>query len=174
MKILANVLEDNTIKTLLEISKNVISGNSNNYKVWTNLGWDKRIVLGSGTIICIAVPGNLVLEIEKKLISLGIIDLGIHKSLFETKTAWMYIYPNGAYIPPHKDSIYAKAISIYLNKDWSLSDGGLFCYSDNNEIKCVIPEYNLGVQNTQAEQHFTTPVTSDKLRISLQIFVINK
>lgn len=174
MKILANVLSDSTIDSLLDVIDNVVNGNSNNYRVWTNLGWDKRIVLGSGTIICIAVPDNLILEVEQRLLDLGILDLNVYKKPSETKTAWMYISPNGSYIPPHNDSIYGRAVSVYLNKDWSLSDGGLFCYSIEDEIRCVVPEYNVGVQNSQAEQHFTTPVTSEKLRLSLQIFLINK
>ena len=170
MKVLANVLEESTIESLLGVVDNFLSGNSAGHKVWTNLAWDPRLVLGSNTVICLAVPDSLILEIEKSLIESDLLDESKHKMLSETKTVMLYLWPNGSYISPHKDGSHAKAISIYLNKEWSLSDGGLFCYVDTQGIHCVSPEYNLSVENDEAKEHFTTPVTSSKLRISLQIF----
>lgn len=174
MKILSNVLEEHTIKSLLDVAGNVIDGNSGNHRVWTNLAWDSRLVLGSGTVLCVAVPDNLILEIEKSFVDSDLLDLNLYRPISETKTVVLHIWPKGSYIAPHNDSAHGQAATVYLNKDWLLSDGGLFCYVTDEGIRCVVPEYNTGVQNSKAEKHFTTPVTADKIRISLQVFISNK
>jgi hypothetical protein len=171
METLTNVLKEDTIKSLQGVADDVLSGNSGNHKVWTNLAWDPRIVQDSNTVICIAVPGSLVLEVEETLISLGIFNPKLHRPLIDSGAVSIYLWPNGSYIPTHKDSVYAQAVSVYLTKHWALSDGGLFCYVGDDGIRCVVPEYNTGVRNNKAEPHFTTPVTSDKIRVSLQIFM---
>ncbi len=173
MKFLANVLKESTIETLLGIAGNVLSGNSGNHKVWTNLAWDPRLVSDSNTVICVAVPDSLVSEIEKTLIDSGILNPELYEPPIASSSMSIYLWPNGSYITPHRDSGYAQAVSIYLTKYWSLGDGGLFCYVSDEGIRCVIPDYNTGAQNDKAELHFTTPVTSDKIRISLQVFVPN-
>ena len=171
METLASPLQEGVIESLQGIADDVLSGNSANHRVWTNLAWDSRIVQGSNTVICVAVPDSLVLEVEKSLIELGVFSPELHTPLVDSKSVLIYLWPNGSYIPPHRDSTHAQAVSIYLTKQWELSDGGLFCYADEDGIKCVVPEYNTGVRNDKAELHFTTPVTSAKIRISLQVFM---
>ena len=168
MKSLANALKDETIEALLSVAEEVLSGNSAKHQVWTNYAWESQIVLGSTTVICIAVPDDLRSEVKAQLSEAGLIDLNLSQGVM------IYIWPNGSYIPPHTDRGYKQAISIYLNKDWSLSDGGLFCYESSDGIRCVVPEYNTGIENINGVRHFTTPVTSNKKRISLQVFSIDK
>ncbi len=174
MEILANVLKESTIESLLKVADNFLSGNSDRHKVWTNLAWDSRLVLDSGTVICVAVPDNLILEIEESLIDAGLFDPDIYIPLVEPKHVAINIWPKWTYIGPHKDSNHAQAITVYLNKDWSLADGGLFCYTTGEDITCVVPKYNTGARNNNGNLHFTTPVTGSKLRISLQVFVAYK
>jgi len=170
MEVLANVLKESTIDSLLSVADNFLSGNSDKHKVWTNSAWDPRLVLDSGTVICVAVPDNLILEIEEALVNAELFDRSLYAPLAEAKNVAINIWPKGSYIGPHRDSGHAQAISVYLNKDWDLSDGGLFCYTTGEDITCVVPKYNTGARNTDGDLHFTTPVISNKLRISLQIF----
>lgn len=182
MKVISNLLSANTSELLLEIAEDVAFGSKqdsvNRYKVWTNLAWDKRIVGSSSAVICIAVPDNLLPEIQDALIDRGVLDTGADLLLTETKTAMIYVWTNGSYIPPHKDSTHGKAVTVYLNKDWGLSDGGLFCWKDStnhNQIRCVEPSFNLAVENSLKEEHFTTPVTNERYpRVSVQIFISGK
>jgi hypothetical protein len=178
MKIVDGLLPNHLVDSLLSIAEGVAfnrGGSSNNYKVWTNLSWNEGVVRNSSPIICIATPDNLLLEIQDCLIRNGMIDLDLNVPITETKSVTIYIGTKDSYIPPHNDNTHGKAISIYLNRSWRLSDGGLFCWKDGEGIRCIEPRLNVAVENTSHELHFTTPVTTREYpRISLQIFIANR
>ena len=178
MKVINNLLPENLANSLLKIAEEVVydSGpNRDAYNVWTNLAWDNRIVGDSSLVVCIAVPDKILSEIDDCLIKNNILDPKLDKLLSDAKSAMLYVWTNGSYIPPHKDSTMGKAVTVYLNRSWSLSNGGLFCWRSNNEIRCVEPTFNVAIENTEKEEHFTTPVTTkDYLRVSLQIFIPTK
>ncbi len=76
------------------------------------------------------------------------------------------------YITKHSDYGYAGGISIYLNKDYKTEDGGVFMYrlNDDDNWTGVEPIYNRACILQGDVSHWTTPVTGNKDRISMQIF----
>jgi hypothetical protein len=175
MRLLSSLLKESTISKLLEIANDVLAGNNSGYRAWTNLAWNQKIILDSTMILCVAIPDNIIDEVEDSLAEHNLIDYARDESLKRTKTVMLYIWPAGSYIPSHRDSTHGKAITVYLNKDWQTDDGGLFCWGDGPTYSCILPSYNTAVENSMSENHFTTPVNSkEKLRFSLQIFISKK
>lgn len=77
-----------------------------------------------------------------------------------------------SYIPWHDDSQVDYGMTIYLNETWHPDWGGFFAYVDNNEIKCIQPEYNKGILLTAPTKHcvFTTNLEAP-IRETIQIFI---
>jgi Rps23 Pro-64 3,4-dihydroxylase Tpa1-like proline 4-hydroxylase len=71
----------------------------------------------------------------------------------------------------HKDKKRCGAITIYLNRTWSVEWGGDFLYKDENrKVHRVTPEYNLAVSIGQVD-HRSTEVKGRRFRKCIQIFV---
>lgn len=131
--------------------------------------WEDNLKKSSSPIIRYVLNENdielfqiLKKEIESK-ISYYIDGIVIHFS------------PKLSYIPWHNDSHVTAALTIYLNKIWDINWGGYFLYNKNNEIKAIIPEFNLGVLQrggvTGVSHCVTTTNMDADLRISLQLFL---
>lgn len=91
----------------------------------------------------------------------------------------MHVWRPGSSINLHDDGMYTFGATIYLNKDWKISDGGILLWKnkqDEDEVSwnAVIPTYNTLVVNDSTDLHFTTPVNifSKESKISIQIFGI--
>jgi hypothetical protein len=115
----------------------------------------------------------LINDLDKDLSS-EIIEHITNSTNFTTDTnkGMFYRWTPLAYITKHTDYGYAQAISIYLNKDWETDDGGIFMYrmnKDDNWIG-VEPIYNRACISYGDIEHWTTPVTGNKDRKSIQIF----
>lgn len=131
--------------------------------------WEHNLKKSSSPIIRYVLNENdmelfqiLKKEIESK-ISYYIDGIVIHFS------------PKLSYIPWHNDNHVTAALTIYLNKHWDVNWGGYFLYRLNDEIKAIIPEFNLGVLQqggvTGVSHCVTTTNVDSDLRISLQLFL---
>jgi hypothetical protein len=90
----------------------------------------------------------------------------------------IHFSPKLSYIPWHNDGHVMAALTIYLNKNWDINWGGYFLYKESDEIKAIVPDFNLallqkGGKNGVPHCVTTTNIDSD-LRISLQLFLINQ
>jgi len=87
-----------------------------------------------------------------------------------------YIWTKGSSISLHQDSKYSYGVTIYLNKEWIIDEGGIFMWKDKKEksdyYKAYIPKYNSMILNDEDEKHLVTPVNpfSRSLRMTIQIF----
>lgn len=84
-------------------------------------------------------------------------------------------YPKGSSCPEHIDTAIG-AMTVFLNKSWSVDKGGLFQYLHKDQWHTVIPKFNCAVyslydvQQTGPE-HKVTEVLTDDVRCVLQIFM---
>jgi len=87
-------------------------------------------------------------------------------------------FDRGAGIAVHDDlTQYKWAATLYLNFNWHVNDGGIFCWKpidfDQDYMwKSIVPKKNLLVINDKNEKHFVTPVSpySKEERFTLQIW----
>lgn len=79
----------------------------------------------------------------------------------------------GGALPPHTDTV-AGSLTVFLNTDWCEQDGGLFLWTDSDNVQhTVVPKYNCGVWD-----HWPIPTTGslhevtvcNRPRYSLQLF----
>lgn len=142
-------------------------------RVWTNTAWQKEIVKDSSLVLCMQMPNIIALKVQKELEAMQEFDPKKHKQLIDTGGSLIYLWGKDSYIASHTDYAYSKAITVYLNKDWSYNDGGLFNWKDenNNKWNMTIPSFNKAIINTSGSEHGTTPVKSEQLRITAQIFL---
>ena len=84
-------------------------------------------------------------------------------------TATFHLYPNLSYITWHDDHNYDAALTIFLNENWDEDWGGYLMYKENNEIKAIKPEKNMGVlQENSIEHCVTTNNIGAPIRTTLQ------
>lgn len=172
-----NLLAVDLAHELNSVANNVISGQYHEpIRTWTNHAWSDSIIGKGSSVFCMSVPDRLLPEIEKTLLLRGILNPEEDQLLTESKSAMLYVWMPGSYIPYHSDAKYSKAVTIYLNRDWEFNDGGFFVWRNPNQEDwiSVVPHFNLGIVNAFGLEHGTTPVTSDKLRVTVQIFLIKK
>lgn len=84
----------------------------------------------------------------------------------------IHFWPPLSYLDWHTDYGYSDAITIYLNKEWNPSWGGYFLYNEENGIRGIIPQQNLGIVQESNTPHCVTTINVDSdIRISLQAFL---
>jgi hypothetical protein len=172
-----NVFRESLARDLNTLAIDVASGkNHEPIRTWTNRAWSESIIGKNSTVFCMSIPERFLEEIQHTLISRGILDTNTDQLLTESRSAMLYVWMPGAYIPYHSDAKYSKAVTVYLNETWEYNDGGFFTWKNNDDVDwvCVVPHFNLGIVNAFGLEHGTTPVTSDKLRVTAQIFLIKK
>lgn len=90
-------------------------------------------------------------------------------------------YPRGAVLKAHKDSSVG-AVTIFLNKEWDINDGGMFHWIDDNaegKGHCVIPKYNSAIVkmpndnniNDLGQEHWVTEILGEQARSVIQLFI---
>ena len=172
-----NVLSSDNASAFQKLAHEVISGKYHgSIRTWTNYAWSENIIGKNSTVFCMSIPDEYIAEIQDTLIKRGILDVENDQLLTESKSALIYVWMPGSYIPYHSDAKYSKAVTIYLNENWEFNDGGLFLWRNtgDKDWTAVVPTFNLGIVNAFGLEHGTTPVTSDKLRITVQIFLNKK
>ena len=93
-----------------------------------------------------------------------------------TITFQICIWDQESYLTMHYDKIYKYGGTLYLNKNWEESWGGLFEY----ETKCgksfsICPQKNLFIFNDCNEKHQVTPISIDanEKRKSIQVWMVD-
>jgi Rps23 Pro-64 3,4-dihydroxylase Tpa1-like proline 4-hydroxylase len=82
-----------------------------------------------------------------------------------------FLWPRLSFIAFHNDHNHFFASTIYLNEDWHEDYGGLFLYKEKNEIKAIVPKFNLAITNPKNIIHGTSLTTIDApFRETIQIF----
>jgi hypothetical protein len=169
-----NVLPENFADSLYQLGTDVLEGRcEERFKFWTNRMWDLEIVEESAPVICFSLEGNRLDTIQSILEEKGVYNPETDLPLQEAGGAMIYLWTNGSYIPSHSDGIYSKGVTIYLNRDWSFNDGGMFNWYEKseNEWKSVLPSFNMAMLNDKLQLHGTSAVTTrNKVRITLQVF----
>jgi hypothetical protein len=143
---------------------------------WTNLGWDPGIAKDSTPVICIKLLDSLRDRVQKELQDIGVIDLEKHLTFEENDNSGciVHVWTHNSYIGEHADPGRSKTLTLYLNREWSFDEGGIFNWYDkeSSEWKLIVPKFNTLVENSGGILHSTTPVKSNRqLRVSLQMFV---
>jgi hypothetical protein len=140
-------------------------------EVGTNLTWPKPLRDGSGLVLCIRPSQELEKSVEDDLIEKGILDLSVEQSITKTGIV-LNVWGRGSFLPEHTDKSYSKAVTVFLNKEWTLDHGGVFYWKDvqTGNWNMVSPLFNRAVINGEGIPHGVSPVQSD-YRITLQIFV---
>lgn len=127
--------------------------------------WGKELLGSSTPILRYVLNFNekdlyeeLKIEIEKKI-------------PYYVQSIMIYLWPNLGYITWHNDATYKAGLTIYLNKFWDKNWGGIFLYEENDEIKGIVPERNLGILQIGGVNHSTTTINyGSDFRLTLQIF----
>jgi hypothetical protein len=127
IKIINNALS----LSLLEVVKDY-SKHGNIRHSYTN--WGEEVIKDSNPVLIKDLSDNL----SNRIIN----ELKVHLPEYtEFKCMW-YGWIRGSYIPWHADNNAKFGATIYLNDFWDEDWGGYFAYKDNNEIKCIKPEFN--------------------------------
>ena len=169
MKIFKNVLSEDTYNECLEC----IIGNIHE-TVWGSsyLAWSGNIREGVlGNCSYTAIPErtrNHVLKDARKY-------LPTTKNYVTMFYAWQ---PLSA-ISPHDDHQYNFGATIYLNRVWEKSAGGIFMWEDKKNpglMKALCPQRNVMVPNDKKEEHFISQVSpyTPEPRFTIQIWGYDK
>lgn len=174
MKQYESVLPDDFADLLYSYAfSQLVDNNKDRPNVYTNHLWDQNLRKNNSLVLYIEPDENLNEKIKYFLNQSGLLDLDSSDSIEMAINVWT----KNSYIPSHSDRSYDKGITIYLNREWSYDDGGLFNWFDkkSGEWKVIVPKFNNAVVNDLGEMHATTPVLTDsQLRITLQCFVSKK
>lgn len=174
MKEYKSVLSDDFADFLYEYAISQVMGeNPDQPSMSTNYSWEPLFRKNNSIVFSISLKEDLNNKIKESIINNGIVN----KDYFDYIDIKLNIWTKNSYISSHRDGSYYKAITIYLNRDWSYDDGGIFNWLDksDNQWKIIIPKFNYAVVNDSGEIHAVTPVlTEDKLRITIQCFISEK
>ena len=128
--------------------------------------WQSDLISTSSPILRYSLSSNdmhIFSKIKKEVES---------KIPYHLSNAIFHLYPNLSYIPWHDDPHVKAALTIYLNDVWDKNWGGYLMYKENDEIKAIKPEKNLGVlQENKVEHCVTTTTIGAPIRTSLQFFL---
>jgi hypothetical protein len=178
MKKIKNFLPEDVANSLFLMGNSIIDGtNKNKYNFWTNKIWQPQLVKDSSLVLCIKLEDDLHIKVIKSLIDNNIISKEDFLNNVYNIGAALYIWTKESYISLHSDKKSDKALTVYLNKDWDVVDGGLFLWNnqEDDEWKVVVPEFNLSIINENNLDHMTTPVkANEKIRMTLQVFLSKK
>jgi hypothetical protein len=87
--------------------------------------------------------------------------------------AYYQIFEKNASFGWHNDGNAPYIATFYLNKKWTVNDGGLFIYKNQDKLEVFLPTYNSCIFMTQENlyEHCVTPVTeySSDSRITIHL-----
>lgn len=179
MKIIDNAISENLCDEVYKFAIDTINGKNIRNKelytgVWTNYSWPDHVRNNGPMVLGMLLPEFLQKQLEEELIKLGIYNLESDIPFDSYSASMIHVWPPGSYIGKHKDE--QKTYTIYVNRDWEESDGGLFkWYKTGIDWETIVPKFNTLVYNEGGIPHYTTPVLNkNKFRVSLQGFIFNK
>lgn len=159
-----SLLSEDLYKETLEYMNSIIKNKSNLFN--TSLAWQDGLKGNSGLIARYEFGKNemdilrkIKFECEKK------IPYIISKVV-------LHLMPPLSYITWHDDTHVKAALTVYLNESWDEDWGGYLMFKENNEIKAIKPERNLGVLQENGVEHCVSCVNiGSDYRLSLQFFL---
>lgn len=81
-------------------------------------------------------------------------------------------FTQGSYIPWHDDGNHTSGITIYLNENWNMNDGGIFLFENDQVIQGIRPLKNRAIEQVGGVYHAVSRTTSNsKIRKTIQIYV---
>jgi len=85
-----------------------------------------------------------------------------------------HVWEEGSSIALHDDQKFLFGATLYLNKNWNPSYGGLFCYKHQEKYESIFPQYNSLVIVDEKEEHCVTPlgVNLPEPRYTVQFFAV--
>lgn len=178
MKIISEFLPEELITDI----RNYAISKVGSFEWKSNLSWSNGVVENSNLIL------NLPLNRDKKIYeSLKEKFCLLDDSLVSEHFHFIYtIFSPGSYIPWHDDFRKRFASTIYLNKKWDSTNGGILLYKkvNNNqafkeegEIFGISPKYNQVVINDKKYYHHVSMITphAKEARVTIQVWIeINK
>ena len=157
-----NFFEENLYKELYKYSKHIFY--SGEFSLKTNSLWDKNIVKDSNQVIIYELKSNDSFFIK-------ISETIKNKIGHDIKYLMFYYWTQGSHIPWNDDYHHTGSITIYLNEYWDRDFGGLFLFEENDEIKCIVPEKNMAIEQTSGVPHSVCPTSKNSdVRFTIQIF----
>lgn len=161
--VIENALSKDLIQECVKQSQEQFRGKN----LRTNYGWGYDLVQESSPVLINDIPEDS--ELYQRILE-RLKETKEIPTVKETKMMFFY-WTRGSYIPWHTDQNYEAGVTIYLNDVWGRDDGGLFLYRENEQIKGLIPEFNMMVVQTGGIDHCVTPVIRvGSIRASIQIF----
>lgn len=159
-----NFFDSEIFFEVVEYSNSLCTNGKNSFR--TNYSWHKGIILDSNVILIHDIDTNNIIyhkiknQVEKKL------------NIMNKSRIMIYFWTPGSHISWHNDGVHKGGLTIYINDYWNRNDGGLFLYEDNNEIKGIIPEKNLAIEQVGGVPHAVTCLTKNSpIRVTIQIFI---
>jgi len=157
---LSKKLLDKTTQEILTLQKE---------KVWvTNIQkWQTNLTRGmNGSCLQCDVPkitaDNIIYEIKKYFNDN--IKLAVQYCIWQVNSG----------INLHNDYLHDIGATIYLNKNWDVSNGGIFLWKDNdsNIYKGLVPKQNTMIINNENQPHLVTSINHypEKFRYTIQIW----
>lgn len=163
INIVSKILSNELFEMCDDYSNTAIEDKS---KLITNSLWDDEIVNRSTEVFISQLDSGNILY--KKITN------EIKKYIpfkYRTCKISFYFWTKNSYIPWHYDLNRSGAVTIYLNDDWHMNDGGLYLYKNDDIINAVVPEKNLAVISDYKTFHGTSSVVENKIRRTIQIFL---
>ena len=156
--VLSETLINECMDNVVEIFKN------NDFDHTNHSAWDRELIINSDKIYVkkITKGSRLYVRICKELEEvLGRCVNGIHLAF--------HIMGKNCCIQPHTDNHVEYALTLYLNDNWSKTDGGLFSYHLDGYDKEIEIKKNKMVRIKNI-LHWVTKIECEKPRISIQGF----
>ena len=160
-----NFLPEDLFKKCVEYSID-IDFSITNKTVRTNRSWDENIVRDSNPVLISVLRREQ--ELYKELQSV------IKKKLGHEVTSVMFYYWTPvSHIPWHDDGMYKGGITIYLNEEWDINQGGLFMFKNpDGKISAIEPVRNRLVEQIGGVPHSVCPTSKDsQIRRTIQMFL---
>jgi len=164
INIVSKILSNELFEACDDYSNNAINDKS---KLITNSLWDSDLVRESSEVF--------ISKLDIKNILYEKITNEIKKHItfkYRACNVSFFFWPKNSYLAWHYDLYRAGAVTIYLNDDWQINDGGLYLYKNDDIINAVVPEKNLAIITDYKVFHGISSVVENKIRRTIQIFLI--
>tara|TARA_B100000927_G_scaffold282917_1_gene270103 strand:+ start:1130 stop:1645 length:516 start_codon:yes stop_codon:yes gene_type:complete len=95
-----------------------------------------------------------------------------------TFKSYVYLWNRNTMLDWHDDAGYGASATIYLNQDWSFTDGGLFVYRDLGKTIAEEPTFNKMILINKMDKpimHGVTSITpwAKQTRVTIQVRATN-
>ena len=162
LDIVENIFSNDLLKKLINFTRDGKQPTHTNFFNWT-----ENVIGISNAIFTFDLTEELKKEVTEELIKKNVI-----KKEPKDWSVNIQLFSRCSFIPWHNDQKYIFSGAIYLNNNWNNDLGGYFMYEENNEIKAIVPKFNMGAFFKPPMQHQVSLTSLNApMRESLQIFV---